>query len=47
MDQQMLDSITHEALQEQLANTFRQCLWRPDHAGFDLTSIFDAALVEK
>jgi hypothetical protein len=25
----------------------RWCLWRPDHAGFDSRSIFEAALVEE
>ena len=25
----------------------RWCLWRPDHAGFDSRSIFEAALIEE
>jgi hypothetical protein len=28
------------------ANEHRWCLWRPDLAGFDLRSIFEAALIE-
>jgi hypothetical protein len=29
------------------ANEHRRCLWRPDLAGFDSTSIFEGALVEQ
>ena len=37
--------LIHLTLEEQNKN--RWCLWRPDHAGFDSRSIFEAALVEE
>jgi hypothetical protein len=29
------------------ANEHRWCIWRPDHAGFDLRSIFEGAVIEE
>ena len=37
--------LIHLPIEEQHEN--RWCLWRPDHAGFDSRSIFQAALIEK
>jgi hypothetical protein len=37
--------LIHLAIEEQHED--RWCLWRPDHAGFDSRSIFEAALVEE
>ena len=37
--------LIHLAIEEE--NEHRWCLWRPDHAGFDSRSIFEAALIEK
>jgi hypothetical protein len=36
--------LLHLTLEED--NEERWCLWRPDQAGFDSRSIFDAALIE-
>jgi hypothetical protein len=37
--------LIHVPIEEE--NEDRWCLWRPDHAGFDSTSIFEGALVEE
>jgi hypothetical protein len=37
--------LLHLTLEEE--NEDRWCLWRPDHAGFDVRSIFNGALVEE
>src|SRR5258708_29152144 len=37
--------LIHLAIEEQ--HEHRWCLWRPDQAGFDSKSIFEAALVKK
>jgi hypothetical protein len=37
--------LIHLPIEEDEEN--RWCLWRPDYAGFDSKSIFEAALVEK
>jgi hypothetical protein len=38
--------LIHLPIEEEGDNN-RWCLWRPDHAGFDLRSIFAGALVEE
>ena len=37
--------LIHLPIEEQ--NEDRWCLWQPDHAGFDSSSIFERALIEK